>query len=230
MVIGSGLLGTAFMDLKADSDTIFFAAGVSNSKTATSMDFDREKKHFLEISKKYPDQLFVYFSTTSIYDKSLRDTEYVKHKVKMEELAMKHCKRLLIFRLSNIVGKTKNPNTVFNFFYNSILNEVPFVVWKNATRNFLDVDHVRIIVNYMLQNNSENNVINIANPISISVLELVNQFEKYLGKKANFQLIDKGQSFNVDISVILEPMQILDLKFDENYILNLLKKYYPFDI
>ena len=107
---------------------------------------------------------------------------------------------------------------------------MPFAVWKNATRNFLDVDHVRIIVNYMLQNNSGNKIFNVANPISISVLELVNQFEKYLGKKANFELLDKGQSFNVDISGILEPLQILGLKFDENYILTLLKKYYPFDI
>jgi nucleoside-diphosphate-sugar epimerase len=230
MVIGSGLLGTAFIDLKSFSNTIFFTSGVSNSKTATALDFDRERNLFVEISKKHPDQLFVYFSTTSIYDDSLINTEYVKHKLKMEELAMKHCKRFLIFRLSNIVGKTKNPNTVFNFFYNSILNEVPFAVWKNATRNFLDVDHVRIIVSYLLQNNSENNIINVANPISISVLELVNQFEKYLGKKAHFELMDKGQSFNVDVSDIFKALQVLNLKFDENYILNLLKKYYPFDI
>jgi nucleoside-diphosphate-sugar epimerase len=230
MVIGSGLLGTAFIDLKSFSNTILFTSGVSNSKTATALDFDRERNLFVEISKKHPDQLFVYFSTTSIYDDSLINTEYVKHKLKMEELATKRCKRFLIFRLSNIVGKTKNPNTIFNFFYNSILNEVPFAVWKNATRNFLDVDHVRILVNYILQNNSENNIINVANPISISVLELVNQFEKYLGKKAHFELLDKGQSFNVDVSDIFKALQVLNLKFDENYILNLLKKYYPFDI
>ena len=51
--------------------------------------------------------------------------------------------------------------------------------------------------------NLNNRKINIANPINNSVNEIVKNFEKLSGLKANYNLIDKGRNdWQIDISEI----------------------------
>ena len=98
MLIGKGLIASQFKKYEDDNDIIIFASGVSNSQEIDLNKFDKE----FNLIKKYIscDCLFVYFSTCSIYDKSLIDSKYVKHKLKVEEFIKENFKYFLILYIS----------------------------------------------------------------------------------------------------------------------------------
>ena len=61
MVIGNGLIASAFERYKNNDDIIIFASGVSNSQETSELAFNREinlMKRYLNLDKK-----LIYFST-----------------------------------------------------------------------------------------------------------------------------------------------------------------------
>ena len=229
MIVGNGLIASAFNStIKNDLDMIFFASGVSNSRESRSEEFLREKKMLLNFLEK--GKFMVYFSTCSINDPELFDTPYVRHKKEMELLVCT-AGNYAIFRLPQVVGKSANPHTLTNYIYNKIMSGIHFEIWRNAKRNFIDVEHVHLIVLYFLRSCLVNKVtINVACPFSTSINHLVGIFESELGRSANSTLVEGGGEYLIESSLAAMAAEKVGIDFHDTYIKKLVKKYYELEL
>lgn len=227
MVIGSGLIAKAFSNFDEDENIIIFASGVSNSTENDSVKFDREENMIAEALDLYPEALFVYFSTYSLTDPSLKDRPYGRHKSAMEGLIKSKASKYLIFRLTNIVGAGGNPNTIFNYLLNGIMSKQKLVLWKNASRNLLDVDDLVHVISRIIEEKLlVNQTINIANPNNYTIEEIVNEMSNFFNVKARCSWLDKGSNVSVDIQETKELMSQLHDDYSISYLSKLLEKYY----
>jgi nucleoside-diphosphate-sugar epimerase len=175
----------------------------------------------------YNSQSLIYFSTCSIYDDQEKDAAYVQHKLHIEDYIQTKVKQYRIFRISNLAGQSSNPNTVLNFFINHIKNGVNFDLWTNACRNIIDIDHVYLVIDLILKNDLfPNQVINIANPVNYPVKKIITAIETFLHVKSNYIEIEKGTCFEIDTSSIQQIIQKMGIQFDQEYLEELLQKYY----
>ncbi len=228
MIVGSGLLAKAFKEFVNDEEILIFASGVSNSLETGKKEFQRESNLLLNTIRKYPDKKLVYFSTYSIFEKKAEHRFYVNHKLEMERLIQKESKHYFIFRLTNIVGPGGNKSTILNYLVSRIKNEKVINLWKNATRNILDVDDLLLIVKNILKGSESKMKINIANINSFKVSEIISQLEMFFKKAAILNLIDKGESIQIDISEVEDDIKkvLTPAKQSIEYISLLLIKYY----
>ncbi len=228
MVIGSGLLATIFNKIYLDASNVcIFASGVSDSTCEDITEFEREKRLLVKTFERNQNvNSFVYFSTCSIEDLDRRSTPYVKHKLEMESIVLKH-PQSLVFRLPQVVGFGGNSKTLMNFLYQSIKSGNKFELWKNASRNIIDIDDVVSIVSFYIANVIvRQNVLNIANPINYTMIEIVNSMEKILEKKGIYEVTEKGETYCIDISEISSIIKETDVFFDQNYLQRIIKKYF----
>lgn len=226
MVIGSGLVAKGFSAYENDNRFLIFASGVSNSASTNSDVFAREKTLLQKTLKENKDKIFVYFGTCSVYDVSLAQSAYVIHKLEMEDLVKQH-EEFYIFRISNLAGNTNNRHTVLNFFYYHIIEQTHFSIWKKAYRNIIDLDDAVLLCNYILQKRLfRNEITNIANSFNYAVSNIVETLEHICGKKGNYDIADKGGDPFIDTSKIEPLFSILNIEFDETYLMRTLKKYY----
>jgi len=225
MIIGNGMMANVFERYSNDNDVVIFASGVSNSKTKEKDAFHREEVLLRKTIKENSGKIIVYFSTCSIYDDSVNKTEYVLHKKNMENLIHKLCQHFYIFRLPQVVGKTKSP-TLVNFLFTSIINNEKISLNKNSTRNLIDANDIYKIVDYLIKNKLySNEITNIATPNNDFVLDIVLQIEKITKVKANYTLVELGEKQDIDISKI----RSLDVDFNifhDNYQYSVLYKYF----
>jgi len=227
MVIGHGLVAKAFESYKSSGDIVIFASGVSNSKFGLPQDYNREKSLLTATLKTYKDKTIVYFSTSSILDPDLSGTHYISHKIEMEDLIRQDASVFHIFRLSNLAGFSNNKNTLLNFFNFQIVNDLTFEYWTGAERNIIDIEDVYDIINYILEQGIlRNQTVNVANPVNYTVPYILHCFESYYHKKAFALEKDKGVPFQIDISDIKPVIALLGIRFGDNYLPELLKKYY----
>jgi nucleoside-diphosphate-sugar epimerase len=144
----------------------------------------------------------------------------------MEKLVSQH-PNFLIVRLSQMAGKTPNPNTLLNYLYARISRSEIFVVWKNATRNIIDIDDVAsIVIQILADTQARRATINVANPISYPITELIAMMEKLIGKPAITKAVGDGGSYNIDTSQIRPIICKLGLAFDDSYVFRVMQKYY----
>jgi nucleoside-diphosphate-sugar epimerase len=227
MVVGNGLLAKAFNSYSGKDEFLIFASGVSNSKTSTGQDYQKEKQLCAGLLLEHPDKIFVYFSTCSIEDPDLKTTGYIKHKLEMENLIKQGSGHYYIFRLSNLAGFSRNKNTVLNFFNDHISYDLPFECWKNAERNIIDVEDVYRVADYIMKNKIRvNHITNIANVRNYTVPYIVRCIESFHQKKAMMTEKEKGVPFKIDVSDILPVCEELNIRFGNDYLPELLKKYY----
>jgi nucleoside-diphosphate-sugar epimerase len=227
MVIGKGMIGKRFGSYQSDDRFIIFASGVSNSKNRIAAAYDREISLLKQSIEEHKDKILVYFSTCSVYDPEEEQSPYVVHKKKVEDIIQSRCKKFYIFRASNVVGRSDNPNTVLNFFVYHIRNQINFDLWTNASRNLLDIDEMYKIVDYILQDELYiDGTINVANPVSYKVTEIVAAIEQRWQIQANYVAIPKGSTFEINVSGISPIIRKLQIHFGDNYLANLLEKYY----
>lgn len=227
MVIGNGMVAKAFDVYSKNDRYVIFASGVSDSTNLNAQLFDRERALLTQCVKQNEDKVFVYFSTCSVYDSGLKETAYVKHKLAMEELIAENHKHYFIFRVSNLAGYSKNTHTVLNFFVQHILSGDFFYLWKNAHRNVIDVDDAFAICNHIVrENHLANTIINIANPVNYSVVEIVAAIESFIGKKGNYEIVRKDSIPQIDVSAIRDIIGKLNIKFDEYYLKRVINKYF----
>lgn len=226
MIIGKGLLASAFQQhYHASNDVVILASGVSNSKETSAAAFQREQVLIEDIIAASREKTIVYFSTYSIMNPELNSESYVLHKIKMEKIIRRH-KKYLIFRLSNVFGKTDNPNTILNFLINRILCDEEVIVWKHAVRNVMDVEDIYRICDQILKEGIINKTLTLTNPYNISVQEIVSQIADYYQKKPEIRLIEKGNTFVTNPSAeILRCMNKLGMEFNKDYLQDLLRKY-----
>lgn len=98
MIIGSGDIAKAIQDREG---FIFYASGNSNRHPIKPCESDKEVGL---------DEMFVYFSTLSIY---YSDSEYTKHKIEEEQEIKRKLVNYCIVRIGNITWGD-NPNTIIN--------------------------------------------------------------------------------------------------------------------
>lgn len=221
MIVGRGMLAKAFKDFSNSSSILIYASGVSNSKETRKHCFEKERRMVEEHIANNQNKIFVYFSTCSIEDKSLSNSPYIIHKQTIEDIIKNSCKKFYIFRLPQVVGHSNSP-TLVNFLVHAILNNQPFEVYQNATRNLIDVTDVFKICKLIITKEYHVNcTINIATPFNKPVLDIVHLLEKLLQKKATYSLLDIGERQIINIDLLNE----LKIPFESNYCENVLTKY-----
>lgn len=228
MLIGSGLLAQAFAPPYYQNDLVcIFAAGVSNSACSDAYEFARERQRLSETLEHVKSlATFVYFGTCSINDPEAKDTPYVQHKLAMEGLVSKHSGHLIL-RLPQVAGRTPNPHTLLNFLYAYISRSESFSLWCNAKRNIIDVVDVVAIAKCLIEDKTvRNTTINIANAINHSMTNIVSVMEKAIGKRAIYNIVERGSEFSIDTSIILPLLDKAAVKFDDGYIERVLGNYY----
>ncbi len=227
MIIGSGLLARAFAaKFTASEEVCIYAAGVSDSGCGDALEFEREARrlaHSLRDARHC--DAFVYFGTCSVADPEARDTPYVQHKLRMERLVSEH-PRWLVLRLPQVAGQTPNPHTLLNYLHAKIARSEAFSVWSKARRNVIDVEDVAAIACELVgQPNLRQRTLNIANPVSYPIAEIVHAFELALRKKAICTPVPRGSAYPIDVTPIQPILHRLG-HFDENYLHRVVARYY----
>lgn len=228
MVIGNGMIAKRFSSYGDDKDILVFASGVSNSSSTGDVEYTREEALLSKAIQDNPHKTILYFSTCSIYDPSLQESMYVKHKLKMEQLIQQRCFSYIIFRVSNPVGFTENRHTVLNFFATHIQKQEHFTVWQYASRNLIDMEDVFKVCHHIVQSGGHRNeIVNVANPVNYPVISIIKAIEYHFSLKGNYSLAEKGNSPLIDTTPIQPLFGLLHLHFDNDYLEALLQKYFP---
>ncbi|MBP9080102.1 MAG: NAD(P)-dependent oxidoreductase [Flavobacteriales bacterium] len=197
MILGSGLIASAFRSLAEEPGTLIFASGVSNSTTAKDADYLREQqmlKEHVGITAR-----LVYFSTTSLYDPSLCSTAYILHKSRMEQLVRALFPDHIIFRLPNIIGPGSNPHTLCNHIRDSILARRTLHVHLRACRYLMDVDTLFGACQGMIMDDAYRGMtVNTCFDQPVRIPDLVAAMELALGEKATVAEEERGACYQVD--------------------------------
>jgi nucleoside-diphosphate-sugar epimerase len=218
-------MARAFAAHAADPDVTIFASGVSNSGETRPEAFARERK-LLQRTIAQEHALLVYFSTCSVLDPERQDTAYVGHKLEMESIVA-CAERFAIFRLPQVVGRTANPFTLTNYLYSRVASGERFSVWADAWRNIIDVEDAAKIAGHMIREpRYGNRIVNVANPISTPVPELVALFERILGVTANCERVAKGDRYPIEVEEAVEAACAVGVDFGPGYLEQVLEKYY----
>src|SRR3546814_13994321 len=118
----------------------------------------------------------------------------------MEALVAHHSGHIIV-RLPQVAGRTPNLYTLLNFLHRHICRGERFTLYKNASRNIIDVDDVVTIVKALVLSKSVRGItLNVANPTSSPVSHLVATMEKVAGKPALVDVVNKGEYYEIDIS------------------------------
>lgn len=225
MIIGRGLLASLFTENDRE-DTIFFASGVSNSLENRAEEFLREENLIRNTITENPEKIFVYFSTCSIYDSSKTTSDYVLHKLKMEQIIKNSCDKYLILRVSNAVGKGGNPNLLMNYLVRSIRNKETINVHTKATRNLIDAEDIKNITFDLLASQIFNKIINVAYIQNYAIIEILEIIERFYDTKLDLNLIKSGSGYDINIPDVEDYFRKNDLTNKESYLNRILEKYY----
>jgi UDP-2-acetamido-2,6-beta-L-arabino-hexul-4-ose reductase len=228
MIVGIGLIANNFRRSNAKFHNVcIYAAGVSNSLCNDSNEFERERQCLNEsLRDSVSLDCFVYFSTCSVDDPEVQKTPYVLHKLAMERLVKSHA-RYLILRLPHVAGNSFNPHTLLNFLQERISRSESFQLWGGAYRNIIDVDDVTRLATYLIENTfARNMIVNIAAPYSYSVIDIVKLLESTVGKSAIYELINRESKYEIDLSDLKKLIGECWVNFDDDYLKNVIDKYY----
>lgn len=223
-IIGNGLIANAIKKNIKSENFGFFCSGVSNSSEKNIEEFEREKKTFHIFSNQFDkSKTLVYFSTYSIFDKSPSNSEYKKHKKEMENI-VSDLENYLIIRLPNVIGAGGNPNTMFNFFKNSIMNQNELVIQVDSYRNFLDLDDVICFLKRI--KNDTPKIIDLIHPVSFKVIDIVNTMSEIMQKKVSLNKIDGGTNYYLQPNdYVINTLEDCRVDLTHNYLEKIIKKY-----
>ncbi len=222
VIIGSGFLAKKFMKYSKfikNKNVIIYAAGISNSLEKNNRKLKKEINRFNNFIKLRQKKI-VFISTCSVNDPSRRRNKYIKNKILIEKIIKKKFSNYLIIRLPEIVGFNENPHTLANFFYNKIINNKIFYLFKNTKRNLIDVeDALECCTKIINQKKKDKEIINLLNKTFYTPEKIAKTFEKILNKKINYKikLIKKSNWTNKNNYYF---------KTDKKYLENILSKYY----
>jgi nucleoside-diphosphate-sugar epimerase len=226
MIIGNGLIANAFEEYRNDSSLLIFASGVSKSNEIDKNKFLRERACLKEAV--ISGLRVVYFSSYSANQPFEYYSPYLNHKIQMEDL-VKESRSYLIFRVPQIVGRSKNPSLLLNFLWERIKSQEHFVLWGNCYRSIVDVEDLCKLVTHTikLKNSTYNNkIISFCNPFTIDIEAIVGIIERICGTKATYTIESRIEEIiysNLSCEDLISNSGIF---FDETYNLNLIKKYY----
>jgi UDP-2-acetamido-2,6-beta-L-arabino-hexul-4-ose reductase len=208
MITGSGLIANSLKKMFAnDESLIVFARGVSNSACSDATEYEREFEMISEFLEKYQDKLFIYFSTTSIFDSEKQATTYVKYKLQFEEFIKNNFQKSIVLRLPIIVGRNNNQHQLFGYLLNAIKQNGIIGVHKNAGRYLLDIDDLpeilQKIIDYYKSNLKNGNMtINVCSDNAMPIMQIIEMLSKTLKKQPVISFENKGVAYKVDNSLI----------------------------
>ncbi|MBV6880927.1 NAD-dependent epimerase/dehydratase family protein [Epilithonimonas ginsengisoli] len=227
MIIGRGLIASLFINDDREN-IIFFASGVSNSLENRAEEFLREEHLIRKTLEENKEKIFVYFSTCSIYDSSKTGSDYVLHKLKMEQLIKNSCERYLILRVSNAVGSGGNPNLLMNYLIRSIKNKETINVHTKATRNLIDAEDIKKITFELLDGQTFNKIVNVAYTQNYAIIEILEIIERFYDTKLDLNLIKSGSGYDINVPDVEAYFVKNNLTNKDAYLCEILQKYYPF--
>jgi nucleoside-diphosphate-sugar epimerase len=229
MIIGNGLIATTINNSFLDHTNLcVFAAGVSNSSETNESEFQRELDLLKKTLANNTTKKFIYFSTVSIDVKKI-PTPYTTHKLNMEKYIEENTTNYLILRLPNVVGNSTNPNQLVNYFYNSLINNIPVTITKNYIRHLLDVEDIPSIIKFLLIKHSNINNVVVAFPNGINIDNLLHLIEEINGNKFNntIEIENFDTESRLNLSTFNSYLGIMPYKDVFNTVpSNILKKYY----
>ena len=230
-IIGDGFIGKSLYKIKKDlikTNYIIYAAGISHSKTKSKRNLNKELSSFKIFLKNNLSKKVIYISTADVTNSISNKSLYVKNKIKIEKLIKKRLKNYIILRLPQIIGKSKNKNTLVNYFYFNIKNNKPLVLIKNFKRNVLDIaDILKLIKIIVYSKKTKNKVIVLSNKYSVQPIDIVKIFEKKLNKIVNFKFKKiKKQIWPLYYQKNAHYFRKAKITFDRNYLLKTINKYY----
>jgi nucleoside-diphosphate-sugar epimerase len=214
VIVGSGLIATAFSRVRGLRGTVLHAAGVSDSTCTRESEFARDRDRLRDSLLK--PGLFIYVSTCSVEDKP-----YAHHKRAMEEMVRQRGDYLVV-RLPIVAGRTSNPHTLLNYLFSRIQRSEGFDLFTRARRNVIDVEDAADITGWLIRNGAHNETVNVAAPKDYPVTEIVRDFELITNKKAFAARIDSGDSQEIDVRRIADA----DVDFSGDYLGRTLARYY----
>ena len=222
-IIGDGLIANAFKAVNDNTESVIFAAGVSKSNSTNLQDFCREEELLQNTLSNTPKtQRFVYFGTCSVYDSDRINDAYVLHKQRLESMVLTR-ETGVVCRLPQVSGKNASDWTLISYLFKHIEQKKKIDIWRFARRNIIDVNDMAAIVFDLLSKETiSNNIYNIAATKDYSVHEIVILIEEILDTKANYNLLDKGSSYEIDLSDIKKDILDYDNLFKENYLKSVL--------
>lgn len=225
MIIGNGLIAKSLQEIDSEN-VLFFASGVSNSLETRDSEFEREHTLLKNTIENNPRKTFIYFSTCSIYDSSKNNSHYVLHKLKMEQIIADSCYQYYILRVSNAVGKGGNPNLLVNYLVRAIESDTKITVHTKATRNLIDVSDVSAITKDIIENFRPNQIINLAYLQNFSIIEITETISDVLQNEPILHLQNEGSGYEIEVSKIENYFKRNNLNDKEQYLRNLISKYY----
>jgi len=224
MVIGNGLLANTFRKYEDSDSIIIFASGVSNSKEINKSEFKREFDLLKTMLVFKETKKIIYFSTCSVLDISLTESNYVKHKKNIEGFIISNFKYYLILRIPNIVSNNKNLNTSFNFFKNKLLNNDEIICNKYATRYYIDIDDLEKTLPIFIET-YVNQSINICFTNKETVINFILKMGKEMKINPKINLVNNGIDYTIDNSVFISETNKMNYSIGEDYNDKIIKKY-----
>ncbi len=226
MIIGYGFLANAFND-RIGENLVVFASGVSDSACTDESSFLREEQLLLNTIADNHDKCLVYFSSCGVISETLLSVPYYRHKLKMEQIICATHSQYLIFRLPQVIGKSRNSKTLVNNFFDYVTDGQEITIQRFSKRYFIDIDHVVLFVNHVYKELVlKNKIINIACPQEYTALELLQVIETLTGLSAKYQVVDAGSYYNLDTSLFAKEASILQIELSDNYLMRAIQKHY----
>jgi nucleoside-diphosphate-sugar epimerase len=129
----------------------------------------------------------------------------------------------LILRLPNVVGRTPNPHTLFNFLYARIARGERFKLWTNAWRRIIDVLDVMVITELLLNAGERNGIFNVMPSFDYKMDEIVAALEKVIGKSAIYDATE-GEAESYLLTGRMAPQMSMFRR--KTYLDQTIRKYY----
>lgn len=230
-IIGGGALAERFRRLDSQREILIFAPNSEDSQRVELSVVEEESNELRRMIQTHPASTVVYFSSCSALDVTLANSDYVIYKRAIEELIQSIAPSYLIIRLPQVISRQSAATNLSRFLVEKTIAGEPFEIWSGTERNFIDIDDVYEIVREIL--NSEkflNQVVNVANPNSVSMIDFVQIVEASLGVSAKYQITNKQSQYEIDVSAISGIIDALKIDFDETYISRTILKYYGYRI
>lgn len=227
MIIGNGLIAQVFKNQPELNNVVIIAAGVSNSTTARYSDYLREKELIKSLLDSQRGSSFVYFGSTGVYNEAQRESDYIQHKLEMENLISTQSEKHLILRLPNVIGPKFNTNTTINFLFDRVTNGVEFVAHINQLRFLIDVEWIPLIVQELLKSQTKGLVENFVINEGATVKSIISIVEEISEKKAIYKVDETSSAFDIPVSKQLLKISFrCELPVNEKYEYELIRRYF----
>ena len=231
IIYGDGFIAkkfSIFKNILKKKKIILYASGISNSQENLKKNLDKEINLFKKFYQINKNSKIIYISTCSINDNSRNKSKYIKNKIKIEKFIKAKFKKFIILRLPELIGRSRNKNTLINYFFYMIKNKKKFFLFKNVKRNILDIDDVlKISKQIILDDKINKKIMPLSNKFFYTPENIVKIIEKKLSINAVYKLkFSKNQNWNLNDKFVSKYIKKAKIKFNKNYLQKTFKKYF----